>query len=157
MADDQLDAIGEIDLSGVSPQDFATLVRTAPREQLVELMSRPDLRAKVLDEVFTRMGAQYKGGSDIRAAIHWTILDRPGGGADVYETRIAEGQCTVGTDLREEPRVTITMDGVEFLKLVSGNDSPPMMFMSGRLTLQGDIGFAAGLSTLFDIPRPGPA
>ncbi|MCC5698778.1 SCP2 sterol-binding domain-containing protein [Klebsiella pneumoniae] len=45
------------------------------------------------------------------------------------------------------------MGPVEFIKLVSGNASAPMMFMTGKLKLAGDVGFAAGLTKLFQIPK----
>jgi putative sterol carrier protein len=45
------------------------------------------------------------------------------------------------------------MSGDQFLALVSGNSSPTMMFLTGKVTLDGDIVFAATLADIFDIPR----
>lgn len=147
------DQLGEVDLSGLGPEDLASLVKNASNGQLREVMGDPDVRAKVLDEIFGRMGTRYKGGKSTSGAIHWKILDKPGGGYDLYETALSDGQCTVSKEKTQEPRVTISLSGPEFLKLVSGNGSPTMMFFSGKLKLAGDIGFAAGLTNLFDIPK----
>jgi len=152
MSDDG-DQIAAADLSGVSTEDFANLVRQASKEQLTEAMNDEAVRTKVLDEVFDRMGSRYRGGRSTDAVIHWKILDRPGGGYDLYENVLADGTCTVNKDKTREPRVTISLSGPEFLRLASGNGSPTMMFFSGKLKLAGDIGFAAALSSLFDIPK----
>ncbi|MQA27088.1 MAG: sterol-binding protein [Micromonosporaceae bacterium] len=145
--------LGEADLSRLGPEDLANLVKNASNSQLREVMGDPGVRAKVLDEIFGRMGARYQGGESTSGAIHWKILDKPGGGHDLYQTALSGGQCTVSQETTQEPRVTISLTGPEFLKLVSGNGSPTMMFFSGKLKLAGDIGFAAGLINLFDIPR----
>ena len=152
MADD--DPFGEVDLSTVSPEDFASLVRHAPADQLDEVMADPQIRGLILGEVFGRMGEQYSGGRKTRAVIHWKILDRPGGGYDHYETVLDSGECTVNSPPEHEPRVTIRLSGAQFLRLASGNASPATLFFTGKLKLSGDIGFAAGLSNLFNIPKP---
>ncbi|MGH3883855.1 MAG: SCP2 sterol-binding domain-containing protein [Pseudonocardiaceae bacterium] len=46
----------------------------------------------------------------------------------------------------------MTLSGEQFLKLVSGNSSPTMMFVTGKVKLDGDIGFAARLTKIFDMP-----
>jgi putative sterol carrier protein len=51
-----------------------------------------------------------------------------------------------------EPRATIVMDGADFLKLVTGNSNPVMAFITGKLKIRGDLGFAAQLPGLFRIP-----
>ena len=151
MTDDPFDGI---DLSSVSPQDFADLVRNAPASQLDEVMSDPGTRAMVLGEVFSRMGERYSGDRKTPAVIHWRITDKPGGGADLFETVLDGTQCTVNTEPGHEPRATISLNGPQFLKLASGNSSPTTMFFTGKVKISGDIGFAAGLANLFNIPKP---
>ncbi|MGH3734089.1 MAG: SCP2 sterol-binding domain-containing protein [Micromonosporaceae bacterium] len=150
---DEGNEIQAADLTTVSPADFSNLVKNASSSQLKEVMADDTARAKVLDEIFGRMGSRYQGSASTNAAIHWKILDKPGGGYDLYETVLAGGTCTVNKAKTQEPRVTISLSGPEFLKLASGNGSPTMMFFSGKLKLAGDIGFAAALSSLFDIPK----
>ena len=48
--------------------------------------------------------------------------------------------------------MTIVIDGVAFLKLVTGNSNPVMSFLSGKLKIKGDLGYAAQIPGLFRIP-----
>ena len=49
------------------------------------------------------------------------------------------------------------MDGADFLRLVyEGNAQGPMLFMNGRLTIEGDMMFAASAASLFTIPTGQP-
>jgi putative sterol carrier protein len=45
------------------------------------------------------------------------------------------------------------MSADQFLALVSGNGSPALMLMTGKVSLEGDIGFAANLTNIFHIPH----
>ena len=60
--------------------------------------------------------------------------------------------CRVTDEPSWSPRVTLTTDGVDFLKLVTGNVSGPKLFMTGRLKVEGDLMFAAGAAALFRLP-----
>ncbi len=134
--------VEKIDIGAMTPQEFAQLVARTPKQQIAEVMSG-EHRRKVLDEVFRRMEKHFrpdKAGST-NAAIRWRIGGRPDGGYDEYETVIADGACTV------------TVDAVEFLKLVSGNASGVALFMTRKLKLAGDLGLGANLTNLFDIPK----
>ena len=44
----------------------------------------------------------------------------------------------------------------DFLRLVTGNAPGPMLFMNGRLTIEGDMMFAASAAALFTIPTGQP-
>ena len=57
----------------------------------------------------------------------------------------------------KEPRVTLRIGPVDFLKLVSGNANGPMLFMSGKLKIEGDLMFAATMTSLFRIPKAADA
>jgi putative sterol carrier protein len=37
--------------------------------------------------------------------------------------------------------------------VVSGNGNPVMLFMTGKLKAKGDLGLAANIANLFDIPK----
>jgi putative sterol carrier protein len=65
---------------------------------------------------------------------------------------VSDGTCSTSSAPESEPRVTLKMDGVDFLKLVSGNASGPMMFMSGKLKIEGDLMFSAQIQSMFTIP-----
>ncbi len=145
---------GDVDLSGLQPEHFARLISRASAGQIESTMAKPELRERVLDEVFRRMGDHYKAdkGRSTEAVVRWRI------GSDDeylrYECVLSGGTCTVNkTPQHEDARVTIMVSAAEFLKLAAGNASAPVMFMSGKLKVAGDVGFAAGLTKLFQIPK----
>lgn len=144
------------DVTDMAPQAFARLIKRASQDQLDAVMGDPAARGPILDEIFGRMSGEFRPDKGPRrdSAIHWRITGAPDGEPDVYETWISGGQCGTSSKPSHQPRVTLTMSGQQFLKLASGNGSPTMMFMTGKLKLDGDIGFAANLAAMFAIPKP---
>lgn len=147
-----------VDLSSLGAEDFSRLISRASADQIEGVMSRPELRERVLDEVFRRMSEHYKSDKarGTEAVVRWRIGPiKDGDEANTlrYECVLSAGTCEVSKELRYEPRVTIMIPAVEFLKLATGTSSAPTMFMTGKLKVAGDVGFAAGLSKLFQIPK----
>jgi hypothetical protein len=142
------------DFSSLDPAAFAQLVKNASDAQINEVMSG-DLRPKVLDEIFRRMPSLFRPerAGNTSAVIHWIITGAPDGGADTYELVIADGACTLSPDATAEPKLALTVTPVDFLKVVSGNGNPVMMFMTGKLKAKGDLGLAANIANLFNIPK----
>lgn len=152
MADELTSDLSKIDFSAISPEEFARIVKKLSTGQIQEL-ARGELRARVLGEVFGRMGKQFRADAagTTEALIRWKIT---GESEVVYETEIAGGACRVREGRGEaEPRVTLVMGDAEFLKLVSGNASPVTMFMTRKLKVAGDVALASGLTRFFDIPK----
>ncbi len=146
--------IEKLDVGALTPQEFAQLVAQTPKREMAELMAG-EHRRKVLDEVFRRMTHHFrpdKAGST-SAVIHWRIGGRPDGGHDEYEMVIADGACALSPRLEREPRLTVTADAVDFLRLASGNASGATLFLTRKLKLDGDLGLGANLTNLFDIPK----
>jgi putative sterol carrier protein len=155
MADDQagapaLEGMGEADAS-----QLAEMVGQVTDEQLAEGMSNPEGRKMVLDEIFKRMGehvepSQIEG---IDAVVHFVITEKPGGGEDTYEVVIGDGKVEVSDEPKtEQPKTTIKAAPVPFLKLVTGQQSGPVMFMTGKLKIEGDLMFASRMTGFFRIP-----
>ena len=132
---------------------FARLVKSTGKGQLEAVMGS-DVRRAVLDAIFGRMSEFYssKGSSAKRQVVHWHVTGAPGGGSDDYQTTMQHGRCDVGTTLDEEPRTELFMDGVQFLKVVTNNASPITLFMTRKLKVSGDVGFATALQKMFTIP-----
>jgi putative sterol carrier protein len=141
-------------LASIGPKDFAQLVKSTPDAKISEVMSS-DARGKILDEVFGRMPTLFRAdrAGATQAVIHWNITGGPGGSTDTYETVIENGACTVTNQPVREPKLAMTMDPVTFLKVVSGDGNPMMMFMTGKIKAKGDLGLAAQVAKLFDIPK----
>ena len=144
------------DLDGtMDPQEFAQLVKKTPDGELKQAM-QSERRGPILDEIFGRMPGTFRpekaGGTN--AVIHWVVGDRPDGGADTYELVIANGACTLSPKPEHDPKLTLTLGTVEFLKVVTGNANPISMFMGGKLKAKGDLALAANIANLFAIPKP---
>jgi SCP-2 sterol transfer family protein len=141
-------------LASIGPKEFAQLVKSTPDSKIAETMGSDD-RAKILDEVFNRMPTLFRAdrAGATQAVIHWIITGGAGGTSDTYETVIENGACTVTNQPVREPKLAMTMDPVTFLKVVSGDGNPMMMFMTGKIKAKGDLGLAAQVAKLFDIPK----
>jgi putative sterol carrier protein len=140
--------------TSVDPKQFAQLVKSTPDAQLAQAM-QSDLRGKILGEVFTRMPSSFRAdrAGNTNAVIHWNITGGADGGTDTYEVVIENGACTVSESATREPKLTLTLAPVDFLKVVSSNANPVMMFMTGKLKAKGDLGLAANIANLFDLPK----
>ena len=110
------------DFTSVDPSQFAEMVKSASKDQLEAVMAG-DQRAKILDEIFRRFPTQFRAdkAGNTSAVIHWKIGGRPDGGEDTYELVIADGTCTLSPTPEADPKLTVSIGGVEFLQLVSGS------------------------------------
>jgi putative sterol carrier protein len=140
--------------TNLGPAEFASVVKSASNDQLAEIISG-ESRKTVLDSIFGKMPGLFradKAGST-NTIIHWNVGDGPGGSVDTYELVIADGACTLSPEPAAEPKLSLTLGGVDFLKVVSGNANPVMLFMTGKLKAKGDLGLAANIANLFDMPK----
>jgi putative sterol carrier protein len=146
---------GRQGISDFDATQLAQMVATASDEQLAEGMNDPEGRKATLDEIFRRMAEHVEPskakGND--AVIHFKILDAPDGGYDHYEVVLADGACTVTDEPANDPRVSFKIGPVDFLRLVSGNAAGPMLFMTGKLGIEGDLMYASTMTSLFRIPK----
>jgi putative sterol carrier protein len=140
--------------SSVEPEQFAAMVKSASKDQLEAVMAG-EQRGKILDEIFSRFPRQFRAdrAGATNAVIHWNVGGRADGGSDTYEVVIADGVCTVSPTPQADPKLSVTVGAVEFLNLITGNANPMMMFMTGKLKAKGDLGLAANIANLFDIPK----
>lgn len=141
-------------IASIEPAELAKLVMSTSDTKIVEVMSG-EQRSAILDEVFSRFPKLFhpdRAGS-ISAVIHWVITGGAGDGPDTYQVVIENGACTTSSAADRDPRLTITVGPVEFLKVVSGAGNPLMMFMNGTLKAKGDLGLAANIANFFAIPK----
>jgi hypothetical protein len=138
----------------LDPASFAKLVKSASDAQLAEVMSS-EARPKLLNEIFRRMPSLFRPerAGNTNTIIHWIITGAPDGGSDTYELVIADGACTLSETPKNEPKLAVTVGPVDFLKVVSGNGNPVMMFMTGKLKAKGDLALASNIANLFAIPK----
>lgn len=132
---------------------FERLVRDSPPQRLEQLM-RSAARRPVLDGIFWQMPRQVdaSAAAGTTTAIKWVVTGRSDGGTDVYQLVIEDGRARTERGETAEARLTVTLDGVEFLKLASGNSDPMQAYFTGRIQLSGDIMVAAKLAQIFRMP-----
>jgi putative sterol carrier protein len=143
---------------GQLAEGFASAVRKAPKERLEQLMRSPARRV-ILGAIFWQMPRHVDSqrAKGLTSTIRWKITGRPDGEADIYQLEFVDGDCRVvrGADGAEPARLTITVDGAEFVRLATGNSDPMQAYFRGRVTLAGDVMMAAKASSLFRMPaRP---
>ena len=89
----------------------------------------------------------------MNAAVLWRITGRRDGGSDDFRVLISDGLAKVVRRPSEvRPVVTMTIDGVDFLKLITGGLDPMQGDFKGRIELARDIMFAARLGGMFRVP-----
>jgi putative sterol carrier protein len=147
------DLTRETDLGSLDPEQVAGALSSVSDEQLRAALSGPQ-REAIIGEVFRRMEQHFKPSSaaGVDAVIHWKITGRADGGLDHYEVVLRDGTCTANKAPKLEPRVTLALDGVDFMRLVTGNAAGPMLFMSGKLKIEGDLMFSTQIQSMFTIP-----
>ena len=146
MPDEQIPAI--------DADQYAALVADASDEDLERGVA--ENRDLLLSEVFRRMSERFKAdkAGDLDAVVEWRIGGRPDGGHDRWQLAIRDGTCTLTPDGDADPTVTLSVGPVDFLKLVTGNASGPMLFTFGKLKVRGDLLLAARIQSFFEVPRP---
>lgn len=133
---------------------FARLIRRAPDARLEQILRTP-VRRPLLEGIFRQMPRHLDpaAAADLDATIRWRITHSARDAVDTYDLSIGDGRCSARRgESDEEPRVTITLDGAEFVKLATGNSDPMKAYFGGRISLAGDIMIAAKLQALFRIP-----
>jgi alkyl sulfatase BDS1-like metallo-beta-lactamase superfamily hydrolase len=117
-------------------------------------------RPIVLSEVFRRFPDFIDVGKarDLRLCVGFRIGGREDGQVDRYVVHVADGGCRVETDPPEgqgrDRDATITIEGADFLRLVTGQLHPVRGVLSGALKVKGDRAKALALNAVMVPPRP---
>ena len=105
------------DAPGQMADGVGRLVRDSSPERLEQVMRSPARKA-ILEGIFWQMPKQIDPAqaAGVKSSIRWNITGRPDDGIDVYQLQLDDGRFRVikGTG-GPDPRLTVTIDGVEFL------------------------------------------
>lgn len=139
----------------IDPDQFAALVREASDDQLRAGLDAN--RELILGEIFRRMPEHFdaRQAADVQATVEWRILRDDDRRHDSWHLIIEDGRCELRAGPAEAPTVIYELDGVDFIRLISGSASGPKLFLFGRLKIRGNLLLAARMPGLFVIPGGG--
>lgn len=121
-------------------------------DEFEQLMQDPPRREHVIGALIDHMVGIFRPekAGDLEASIHIKLWDRPGGGYDHYEMRIADGTCELVDDPDGEPDLTLKVRPTDLRKLITGEAGARRLALKGRLRVLGDLGLGMRLPDLFE-------
>ncbi|HEV2755631.1 MAG TPA: SCP2 sterol-binding domain-containing protein [Actinomycetota bacterium] len=70
-------------------------------------------------------------------------------GTKTWSVSFAGGKCTTSEGAATNPRLTLQIGIVDFIRLIFGQAQGPQLFMTGKIKLQGDMMFAMQMQGFF--------
>jgi putative sterol carrier protein len=106
-------------------------------------MAHPEVQ-----EIIDRMPGTFQpdAAGDLEAVLQFNLT---GDKATDFHVDIANGKCTAAEGKSGSPTTTFTADAQDYLDLVSGKADGMSLFMQGKLSVDGDMGLAMRLQSLF--------
>ncbi|MGZ8738546.1 MAG: SCP2 sterol-binding domain-containing protein [Nocardioides sp.] len=141
----------------LDPADVASALGEVKGDHLRRVM-RSGFRPVVLGEIFRRLpdfvNADKSRG--VTLCIAFRLAGNPSGEVERYVVQVADGVATVSEGDEGGARdATISCEGHDFLRLVTGHLSPVAGVLKGQLKVKGDKGKALKLAAVMDIPSAG--
>ncbi|MCU1677809.1 MAG: hypothetical protein JWM93_2567, partial [Frankiales bacterium] len=123
----------DLDPLAIDAAAVARVVKDLSDRELRERMAG-GVRDVILGEIFARFADHLRRDrtAAVEAAIAWRITGREDGVPDQYVTLIDRGSVRLLEPGTTQPRVSIQVEAADFLRLVTGNANPAMMFMRRR-------------------------
>ena len=100
--------------------------------------------AQALEALAASAGPQQLG--ETNAVVVFDLSGEEGG---QWTATIADGQLNITEGVSASSQVTFKMQAADFVALVNGTMNPIAAFMQGRIKVEGDMGVAMKLQTLF--------
>jgi putative sterol carrier protein len=103
-----------------------------------------------ISDFMTRMAAAF---DPARAAGLDAVIQArlTGAEAEDWIVAIRDGQCAITPGAAPSPRLTVTCDSGNFMKIFTGQLDGMQAFMQGKLRVSGDMGLALKLLNLFKV------
>ena len=139
----------------MEPAAVFTAIARMSEDEFTELMDDPSQRPLVISALVQHMASLFRPekAGDTEATIHIKLWDKPGGGYDHVELRIADAACTIHKTPEHDPDLTLKVRPTDLRKLVTGETGARRLAFTGRLRVLGDIGLGMKLPDLFDFSR----
>lgn len=136
---------------------FSRRVGNTKRERLERTMRAPVRRRALLGLIFRAMprAVRRRAMDTENVVVGWRITGGRDGEQDRRQLVIGDGQAVLQRDWSREADLTITIDGVDFLLVATGNADPSALFVKNRLDIDGDPWLAMRLPKIFAAPGAG--
>ncbi len=135
----------------LDPAQLAEVVKEMSDEELAEQIKNlgtDEVLKGIFDGMQQAFNAQKAGTTE--AVIQYDIETDEG--VKSWSCAIANGACTTSEGASDNPRLTLKMQLVDFIRLIFGQADGTQLFMTGKMKLQGDMMFAMQMQGFFDAP-----
>jgi putative sterol carrier protein len=135
----------------VDPAQLAELVKGLSDDELKKQIS--DLgEEEVLKNIFQGMQDAFlaEKAQGVNSTIQYDI--DTDGGTKTWTVKFENGTCATSEGPAPDPRLTLKVGLVDFVRLILGQADGTQLFMSGKMKLQGDMMFAMQMQGFFDRP-----
>jgi putative sterol carrier protein len=101
--------------------------------------------------IFTAMASRFipAKAEGVNAVIQFNLSGDNGG---LFWLKIADGKCESGEGQAESPKMTLKAAADDWHAVSTGKMNAMQAFMSGKLKIEGDMGIAMKLQTMFANP-----
>jgi hypothetical protein len=131
-------------------------LQSIPDERLDQLLRTP-ARQVIIGGIFSQLPGllDTRRATGVNTTIRWRITAPGDGAVDIYNVVIADGKMTiVRGEPGPEPRVTISVDAKELIRIATGSSNPLAAYFTGKLVVTGNVMAAAKVASLMRMPEP---
>lgn len=131
-------------------------LQSIPDDRLDRLLRTP-ARHLIIGGIFSQLPGLFdtRRATGVNTTIRWRITAPGDSDVDVYNVVVADGKMTIVRGERgPEPRVTITVEAKEFIRMAAGSSNPLAAYFTGRLVLTGNVMAVAKVASLIRLPQP---
>ena len=131
------------------PAQLAEAIKDMSDEDLAVVMKDMGVD-DTLRNIFEGMRDSFKpeAAKDVNATVQYDI--DTGEGVKNWLVTFADGSCSVSDSSTTDPRLTIAVGLVDFVRLIFNQVQGPQLFMSGKMKLQGDMMWAMQMQNYFE-------
>jgi putative sterol carrier protein len=132
----------------VDPNQLAEAIKGLSDDELakqIDTMGLDTTLTAIFDGMAQAFDASKAAGTE--AIIQYDIATDEG--TKQWTVTIAGDTCTVSEGASDNPRITLQIGLVDFVRLIFNQAQGPQLFMSGKLKLQGDMMFAMQMQNFF--------
>jgi putative sterol carrier protein len=135
----------------LDPQQLATIIKELSDEELAEQLKTIGTD-EVLKGIFDGMQDAFRPekAAGTTATLQYDITTDDG--LKQWTVEITPEKAVTSEGAAADPRLTLQIGLVDFIRLIFGQAQGQQLFMSGKLKLKGDMMFAMQMQTYFEAP-----